>query len=107
MLSGRLPYGKGFATARDARSLTYNSLRTQRDDVPAWIDAALQHAVRKAPSQRTEALSELIENLRHPNPAFVDQRPRPIIERNPVGFWRAIALAMLLINVVLLFLLAH
>ena len=103
LLTGKLPYGRGFTSARDAQRLTYITARTLREDVPGWMDAALAQAVHKSPAQRTEALSALVENLRQPNPALIHDRPRPLLERNPVGFWRALAIAMLLINVLLVF----
>ena len=103
LLTGKLPYGRGFTSARDEQRLTYITARTLREDVPGWMDAALAQAVHKSPAQRTEALSALVENLRQPNPALIHDRPRPLLERNPVGFWRALAIAMLLINVLLVF----
>ena len=103
LLTGRQPYGKGFASARDIARRDYISARDSRDDIPAWMDAALQKAVHKQPAQRTEALSALTEDLRRPNPALNHDRPRPLLERNPIGFWRALALLLLISNVVLLF----
>ena len=102
LLSGRLPHGRGMANARDAARLSYLPIRTLRDDVPVWMDAALAKAVSRRPQQRTEVLSALVEDLRRPNPDLVSDRPRPLIERYPVGFWRTIAIAALLLNLVLL-----
>jgi eukaryotic-like serine/threonine-protein kinase len=107
MLTGRLPYGKGFASARDVPRLTYVPSSSVRDDIPAWMDAALAKAVHKQPAQRTDALSALVEDLRRPNANLGYDRPRPLLERNPVAVWRTLALAMFAINVVLVFLLAR
>ena len=107
LLTGRLPYGKGFANAREIARLTYVPARQGRDDVPAWMDAALEKAVAKRPAERTEALSALVEDLRRPNTALGYDRPRPLIERNPVAFWRAIAITALALNIVLAFLLSR
>lgn len=104
MLTGRLPYGKGFTSQRDVARLGYTPARAWREDVPVWMDAALEKAVQKRPAERTEALSALIEDLRRPNPALGYDRPRPLLERNPVGFWRTLALLLLLANIVLTFL---
>jgi eukaryotic-like serine/threonine-protein kinase len=107
MLSGRLPYGNGFATPRDVSRLEYLSMRTLRPDVPAWMDAALQKSVAKRPVQRTEALSALVEDLRRPNLSLGFDRPRPLLERDPVVFWRTAAIGLLLSTLVLLVLLAR
>ncbi len=107
LLTGALPYGKGFATPRDAQRLTYVAARSVRDDIPIWMDAALAHAVEKSPSRRTEALSEFVENLRRPNPSLNFDRPRPLLERNPVAVWRTLALVALAVNVLLLAMLAR
>ena len=45
--------------------------------------------------------TELLYDLSHPNVEFSDQRRPPLLERNPTGFWRAVALLSLLANVVL------
>ena len=66
-------------------------------------DAALAKAVHKNPAQRTEALSELVEDLRRPNAEYLNIRKRPLLERNPTAFWRAIAIALLLLNLFLLY----
>jgi hypothetical protein len=68
-------------------------------------------ATQKGPKDRTEVLSSLVEDLRCPNAALGYDRPRPLMERNPLAVWRALALALALamsaINIVLLALLAR
>lgn len=77
-----------------------------RDVIPAWLDASLAKSVAKQPTERTEALSALVEDLRRPNPLLGYDRLRPRIERDLVGFWGALAIGALARNVVLLFLLS-
>ena len=103
LLTGALPYGRGFSGARDVNRLEYISATTLNDAVPAWVDAALAKAVRKNPVQRTEALSELVEDLRRPNAEYLNIRKRPLLERNPTAVWRAVAIALLLLNLFLLY----
>ncbi len=91
MLTGALPYGKGFSVARDLAKRHYVPVTTLRGDLPDWIDAALEKSVAKKPSERTEALSALVEDLRRPNSSLRTQRARPLIERDPLLFWRALA----------------
>ncbi|MGQ0674375.1 MAG: protein kinase domain-containing protein [Hyphomicrobium sp.] len=107
MLTGRLPYGKGFTRARDIDRMEYVPASSVNPAVPGWIDAALEKAVHKRPSKRTEALSELVEDLRKPNPDFLGERRRPLIERNQAVVWRGVSVVLLALNVVLLYLLAR
>jgi serine/threonine protein phosphatase PrpC len=103
LLTTALPYGRGFSGPRDVSRLKYTSATTLNDAVPAWVDAALAKAVHKNPAQRTEALSELVEGLRRPSAEYLNIRKRPLLERNPTAFWRAIAIALFVLNLVLLY----
>jgi len=102
MLTGKLPYGQAKAQNK-AHRLQYISAIEYRQDLPPWVDSALEKAVAQGPEKRYSTLSELLYDLSHPNPAFIKNQPLPLIERNPVGFWRATAIALLLINLILLF----
>jgi serine/threonine protein phosphatase PrpC len=102
LLTGKLPYGRGFAHQRDIARLEYTPASSLNEDLPRWADAALAKAVHKNPAHRTEALSVLVEDLRRPSPDFRDE-PRPLLERNPVAFWRGLCLALLALNLLLLY----
>lgn len=104
MLTGRLPYVKGFASMRDVARRPYVPATKSRSDVPVWMDAALAKAVAKRPSERTDALSALVEDLKQPNPSLCYDRPRPLIERDPLLFWRGLSAVLALIVAMLLFL---
>lgn len=103
LLTGKLPYGKGFAGRRDVGRREYIPAATLNEAVPAWVDTALAKAVHKKPLQRTEVLSALVEDLRRPNPEYLNAPLRPLLERNPTAFWRGLAIALFLINVFLLY----
>ncbi len=106
MLSGRLPYGAQVAKARSKaaqRNLRYASVLDEHRETPAWIDAALAKAVHPDPNKRYAELSEFIHDLRQPNHALLGKGPQPLLERNPLIFWRSLSLALAL---ALLFLLA-
>lgn len=107
MLTGKLPYGRGYASARDVPRLEYVPASGVRPDIPIWVDAALRKAVEKRPANRTEALSALTADLRQPNTLLGYDRPRPLIERSPVAVWRALALALALLNLLLVILLVR
>ena len=108
MLSGRLPYGTDVAkaTTRAAqRKLSYRSVLDDERTIPAWIDGALRKALQPSPERRYEAISELIHDLRHPNPAFADRDRAPLIERNPLLFWKG--LSLILSAAIVLLLITH
>ncbi len=99
MLTGHLPYGKGITNASQAKKLAYVPAASRRKDVPDWVDAALEQAVRKSPAERTEALSALVEDLRKPNTELGFGREKPLIERNPVAFWKGVSLLLALVSI--------
>ncbi|MGA8170366.1 MAG: bifunctional protein-serine/threonine kinase/phosphatase [Methylocystis sp.] len=102
MLTGKLPYGRGFSGRRDVGRLKYASATAFNDAIPPWFDAALAEATHWRADQRTEALSALLMDLQRPNPNYASA-PRPLMQRDPVGVWRAIAIVLALINLVLLY----
>lgn len=91
-LGGQLPYGLDAARVRspaDLRRLRYIPLRHHRPDLPAWVDAVLAKALHPDPARRQEVISEFIHDLKTPGREFHDRRSPPLIERNPVMFWKA------------------
>lgn len=105
MLSGRLPYGTQVAKIRskDAqRTLSYTSVLDQARETPAWVDDAIKKAVHPNPDKRYQELSEFIYDLRHPSKAFLSKTRQPLIERNPVAFWKGVSAILLAIIVLLL-----
>ncbi len=107
LLTGHLPYGRGFTSVQDVNKLEYVPARRFRSDIPAWVDAALAQAVRKNPALRTEALSALTEDLYRPNPKFSPEGFVPLMQRDPLTVWRTIALILAIVNFVLLYLLSR
>ncbi|MFK4538950.1 serine/threonine protein kinase [Bradyrhizobium ottawaense] len=107
MLTGKLPYGAQIARIRrkaDVRRLKYRSADDDRN-VPAWIDGALRRALHPDPYKRHEDLSEFVFELRTPNPAYLDTRITPLLERSPLMFWKLTSAALACAVVVLLALL--
>jgi len=106
MLSGRLPYGTQVSKARTRsaqKKLTYRSVLDDDREVPAWIDDAIKKAVDPDPYKRYQELSEFIYDLRHPNKAFLNRTRAPLMERNPVAFWKAISLILAAVVAILMF----
>jgi serine/threonine protein phosphatase PrpC len=105
MLAGKLPYGAEVAKTRTKaaqRKLRYQALPGNDRQIPAWIDAALSKAVQPDPHQRYEELSEFVYDLRHPNKALLNEKSRPLIDRNPLVFWKCVAFILTIIIALLL-----
>lgn len=105
MLSGRLPYGAEVSKARTRaaqRTLTYRSVLEDDREIPAWLDEVLRKATHPNPAKRYEELSEFMYDLRHPSQAYLNKKRPPLLERNPVGFWRTLCIILLIVIVALL-----
>jgi serine/threonine protein phosphatase PrpC/predicted Ser/Thr protein kinase len=110
MLSGRLPYGADVAKAKTRsaqKKLSYRSVLDEDRGIPVWIDDVLRKAVHPNPLQRYQELSEFVYDLRHPNPAFLSRTRPPLLERNPLLFWKSISLLLSIVVMALLYKLAH
>jgi hypothetical protein len=89
-------------TRSQQRKLKYASVLDDSSEIPAWIDGVLRKAVHPDPYKRYEALSEFVHDLRFPNADFISATPAPLIERNPLLFWKALSAVLALTVVVLL-----
>jgi serine/threonine protein kinase len=99
MLSGGFPYGTQVPKSRTKsaqRKLAYKSVLNEEREIPAWVDDALRKAVHPDPFERHEVLSEFIYDLSHPNKDFLNKTRPPLIERNPVIFWKSVSLVLML-----------
>ena len=106
MLTGRLPYGAQVAQTRtksQQRRLRYGSALDDNREIPAWIDSVLKKATHPDPYKRYDELSEYVYELRHPNKSHLGASPTPLIERNPLLFWKGLSLILAVIVVVLLY----
>jgi serine/threonine protein kinase len=104
LLTGRLPYGTQVpkSTTRVEQSrLAYTSVLNYRREIPVWADEAIRKAVHPDPRKRYEEASEFAWDLRHPNRAFLNRTRPPLIERDPVLFWKGVS-ALLAIAVIFL-----
>ena len=106
LLTGKLPYGNALENADNPRAiakLTYQSSTLRNPMIPLWMDRSLQKAVHPDPQQRYGTLSEFVHDLSHPNPEFMKDQYRPLLEKDPAKFWRLLALAMVFTNLVLVY----
>ncbi len=107
LLTGKLPYGEmpeRWPERKSSGGLTYIPATDHNPLIPRWLDGALRKAVQLDPKQRYGELSEFTFDLSHPNPSLIREDYRPLIERNPVAFWRGLAVVLLVLNLVLLYL---
>ena len=105
MLTGRLPYGAEIARARTRsqfKKLKYRSALDDNNEIPVWIDGALRRAVHPDPYKRYESLSEYTFDLRHPNAKYLDSSRAPLVERNPLLFWKTATVILAIIVLALL-----
>ena len=104
MLSGKLPYGAQVAKSRTKsaqRKLAYASVLEDDREIPAWIDETLSKAVHPDPYKRYGEISEFLFDLRHPNKAFLNKTRPPLLEQNPVLFWKMVSFLLAVIIVIL------
>jgi serine/threonine protein kinase len=105
MLSGRLPFGAEVSKTRtraQQHRLQYQTVLDVNRAIPAWLDFTLRKAVEANPVKRYAELSEFLHDLRHPAATFLDQARPPLLERNPLVFWRVVAAVLALAVLVLL-----
>ena len=75
-----------------------------RDDIPHWLDATLEKSVHPDPASRYDALSAFVEDARPRAHADRSARPRaPLLERNPLAFWRTAAFVLFALNLALIY----
>ncbi len=108
MLTGKLPYGEKLASVRDQRGinrLSYRPISEIITDIPHWVDKAIRKAVQLTPESRYEAMSEFESDLVKPNPDYLREEQLPLLQRNPVGFWRSLSMLLAITNLALIYLL--
>ena len=98
LLTGQHPYGDSYDQAQTPAAfhqLRYVSACKYNPHLPLWFDAALRKACAINADNRYEALSELLMDLERPNPGLTPNQRLPWIERDPVKFWKWLALGAL------------
>lgn len=110
LLNGALPFGQDIPEKPDAANLAklqYVPSFHCNVMVPLWIDGALKKATAVNPALRYDELSEFLHDLSVPNPQFLNtQATIPLIERNPLLFWKCLSALLFISNVILAYCLA-
>jgi serine/threonine protein phosphatase PrpC len=105
MLTGKLPYGAQIARAQTRAQfgrLVYAPAAHGTRDIPQWIDGTLEKAVHPNLAKRYDSLSEFLFDLRHPNANYLNTSSTPLIERNPLLFWKSTTVVLALAVILLL-----
>ncbi len=109
LLNNALPFGQdlpekpdkmNLAKLRYVPSIHHNAM------VPIWMDGAIKKATSIVPQFRYDDLSEFLYDLSTPNQKFLsNEESIPLIQRNPLLFWKVLSILLLFTNLVLLYLL--
>ena len=105
MLTGKLPYGVKVAQATNKTAqnkLNYAPIPHDDRHIPLWVDGALKKALYPDPYKRYGEMSEFLFDLRHPNKAFINQTRPPLLERDPVVFWKGVSFILAIIIIAML-----
>ena len=103
ILTGKLPYGEN-DTPQLRKHLDYTPVRRYNQEIPTWVDAALEKAVHPNPARRYDTLSEFLHDLKHPNLNSRDPSELPLLEHNPLRFWKSVSVILLLFNLLFTYL---
>ena len=111
MINGALPFGQDMPEKPNAVNLAklhYVPSFHKNTMVPIWIDGALKKGTSINPQFRYDTLSEFLYDLSTPNSKYLSAKESiPLIDRNPLLFWKSLAAILLLTNLVLLYLLVR
>jgi len=105
LLTRKYPYGE-IEPFQNPRFGEPAPASAQRRDTPMWLDHVLARGVARDPKQRFETAEEFILALERGELApLAAPRATPLAERDPLLFWRTIAIIALIVNLLLLLLL--
>jgi len=101
MLTGKLLCAES-RDSFDIKRRRCEPITHHRADISVWIEGAIMRALNIDPAKRQDEIPEFIYDLTHPNPRYIKTGSALLLKRNPTGFWRGIALILLIMNLVLL-----
>jgi serine/threonine protein phosphatase PrpC/tRNA A-37 threonylcarbamoyl transferase component Bud32 len=101
LLSGEYPYGVDVAkaTTRTAQyRLRYRPIIS--DNVPMWLNEPLARALQLNPDKRFSSLSEFFAALSQPSRQYLSKKTPPLLERDPIKFWKGTSLLLFILLMV-------
>lgn len=93
MLTGQSPFKIGNVQYQKPSTIEhwrYTSLRKHRQDLPVWLDKAIEQGLHPRVDSRCQALSELQSNLTQPNSDLATEFV-PLFEKNPLLGWKLLS----------------
>ncbi|MGV2990573.1 protein kinase domain-containing protein [Vibrio sp. E150_011] len=111
LLCGALPYKEVSAlSVQQARhqKWQYLGMATHRQDVPLWFELAIEKACHPNPALRYSVLSEFVADTHSPNATLLKEiEASPLIKKNPLLFWKGVAVFFALLAFVELIILTQ
>lgn len=106
LLTKQLPYGTALAGCKSVKAMKnihYHALQHYRPELSVGVNRVLKKALSIEPYQRFTELSEFIHELKQSSNSIVVHQPHiPLIERNPLIFWKVTSGVLFLFSLVLL-----
>lgn len=104
LTGGELPYGELPSTKNriNFNKLNYIPARDFNETLPNWLEACLRKSVSIDPKERYQELSEFLYDLRNPNKNLTYEDKRPLLERDPLLFWKGLSGILFLVILLLL-----
>ncbi|GAA6129727.1 bifunctional protein-serine/threonine kinase/phosphatase [Halopseudomonas sabulinigri] len=106
LLTGHYPYGEVEAFQRPRFGKPVPPSR-YRPDVPPWLDDLLLRAVALEPKERFETAEQWLLELAQGESRPLHTSHQPLLQRDPLRFWRYFAMASLALNLLLAILLLN
>ena len=110
LITGEKPFAGKLAQASansEHARLKYTPASELNAQVSHWQDAAMKKALSINRGLRYGDAYEFIYDLQHPNPNFVSTAFVPLIERDPLKFWKVVSLISIASNLGLIYWLAR
>ncbi|WP_196137275.1 bifunctional protein-serine/threonine kinase/phosphatase [Aliikangiella sp. G2MR2-5] len=95
LLTGKLPFSYEHRFNRRPEKWRYISLSNYRNDLPFWLDIALEKSLSQDKNLRQQSYSEFEQDISWPNKEIERlYLERPLLERDPVKFWQYCSLGL-------------
>jgi len=106
MLTGKEPFSGKLDECRTTTAYLktkYISSFELNPLVPIWIDGAVKKGLRFDPDRRYNDVSEFLHELQHPNPKYKKQYNAVMLDKNPLLFWKSVAVVLAVSQMVMLY----